>query len=99
MKSVDLAISTAVMAIKLHLVTDAAFFKKNSIFRCGISSTYSVNLKNIICGQMAMRSIDMSQRLGNTDQSQPIVQYTHRCLCGSTRGCVTFRVVCIYESV
>jgi hypothetical protein len=33
MKSVDLAISTAVMAIKLHLVTDAeTFFKKKLDF-------------------------------------------------------------------
>jgi hypothetical protein len=32
MKSVDLAISTAVMAMKLHLVTDAETFFKNLDF-------------------------------------------------------------------
>ena len=38
---------------------------------CVISSTFNIYLKNIICDQMAMRSVDMSKRLGNTDQSQP----------------------------
>jgi nitrate reductase NapAB chaperone NapD len=68
MKSVDLAIFTAVMAMKLLLVTDAE--KKTRCF-CVESLKSITNLKNIICDQMAMRSVDMSKRLGNTDQSQP----------------------------
>jgi hypothetical protein len=66
MKSVDLAICTAVMAMKLHLVTDAGLFQKKT------RRITIINLQNIRCDQVAMRSVDMSKRLGNTDQSQPL---------------------------
>jgi hypothetical protein len=71
MKSLDLAICTAVMAMKLQLITDAETVnKKNSIFLSVWNKlTYKINLTNML---YAISSVYMSKRLAyRMDQSQP----------------------------